>query len=110
MSAADLCTHLNPGEMTARVPRVLYCTDTYPPQVNGVSIVTALSVDGLRARGWQCAVVAPRYPEQRVSIGPRGTGFGVANKHVTVASAAFPPYPDIRMAAPNYRTVAEAIR
>jgi hypothetical protein len=24
--------------------RVLYCTDTYPPQVNGVSVVTALSV------------------------------------------------------------------
>ena len=30
----------------ARAPRVLYCTDTYPPQVNGVSVVTALSVDG----------------------------------------------------------------
>ena len=43
-------------------PRVLYCTDTYPPQVNGVSVVTALSVAGLRARGWECAVVAPRYP------------------------------------------------
>ena len=31
--------------------RVLYCTDTYPPQINGVSIVTALSVAGLRRRG-----------------------------------------------------------
>jgi hypothetical protein len=34
----------------SRAPRVLYCTDTYPPQVNGVSVVTALSVAGLRAR------------------------------------------------------------
>src|SRR5674476_63751 len=32
--------------------RVLYCTDTYPPQVNGVSVVTAISVAGLRERGW----------------------------------------------------------
>src|SRR5581483_7333789 len=45
-------------------PRVLYCTDTYLPQVNGVSIVTALSVDGLRARGWTCGVIAPRYPDE----------------------------------------------
>jgi phosphatidylinositol alpha 1,6-mannosyltransferase len=42
--------------------RVLFCTDTYPPQVNGVSIVTALMVSGLSRLGWQCAVVAPRYP------------------------------------------------
>ncbi len=42
--------------------RVLYCTDTYPPQINGVSIVTELSVAGLSRRGWDCAVVAPRYP------------------------------------------------
>src|SRR6516225_2791587 len=46
-----------------RPPRVLFCTDTYPPQVNGVSVVTALSVAGLRERGWECAVVAPTYPE-----------------------------------------------
>ena len=42
--------------------RVLYCTDTYPPQMNGVSIVTALSVSGLARSGWECAVAAPRYP------------------------------------------------
>jgi phosphatidylinositol alpha 1,6-mannosyltransferase len=40
--------------------RVLYCTDTYPPQLNGVSIVTALSVAGLTRLGWQCAVVSAR--------------------------------------------------
>ena len=43
--------------------RVLFCTDTYLPQVNGVSIVTALSVAGLTRLGWECAVVAPEYPE-----------------------------------------------
>ena len=58
--------------------RVLYCTDTYPPQINGVSIVTALSVAGLSRRGWSCAVVAPRYPGTQapwtdgIGAGPRG--------------------------------------
>jgi glycosyltransferase involved in cell wall biosynthesis len=89
-------------------PRVLYCADTYPPQVNGVSIVTALSVAGLRARGWECAVVAPRYP----STLPRGA----ANRTladdtvISVPSMAFPPYPDIRLAAPSYGTVSDAVR
>jgi len=41
--------------------RILHCTDTYPPQVNGVSVVTALAVDGLLRRGIDVAVVAPRY-------------------------------------------------
>ena len=51
-----------------RPPRVLFCTDTYPPQVNGVSVVTQLSVAGLRERGWDCAVIAPAYP----SVMPQG--------------------------------------
>ena len=46
----------------AEHPRVLYFTDTYPPQVNGVSVVTELSVNGLRNRGWDCMVIAPEYP------------------------------------------------
>lgn len=89
-------------------PRVLYCTDTYPPQVNGVSVVTALSVAGLRARGWECAVVAPRYaavlaqgPSHRRSVDPQ---------QFDVASVSFPPYPDIRLAAPSYGVVAWAVR
>ncbi|HTE44974.1 MAG TPA: glycosyltransferase family 1 protein [Gemmatimonadaceae bacterium] len=91
-----------------RARRVLYCTDTFPPQVNGVSIVTALSVAGLRARGWQCAVVAPKYP----AIMPRGP---IQAAHqldglVEVPSVAFPPYPDIRLAAPSYGLVATAVR
>ncbi|MEP6492290.1 MAG: glycosyltransferase family 1 protein [bacterium] len=91
-----------------RAPRVLYCTDTFPPQVNGVSIVTALSIAGLRARGWQCAVVAPKYP----AVMPRGP---IQPAHqldglFEVSSAAFPPYPDIRLAAPSYGLVATAVR
>jgi glycosyltransferase involved in cell wall biosynthesis len=88
--------------------RVLYCTDTYPPQVNGVSVVTALSVDGLRARGWECVVVAPRYPDV-LAHGPRHRRPS-DDTMVDVPSVAFPPYPDIRLAAPAYARVARVIR
>ena len=94
----------------ARPPRVLYCTDTYSPQVNGVSVVTAQSVSGLRARDWRTAVVAPRYPALP-SPGVRFfvDDFGTADVHVDVPSVRFPPYPDIRLAAPLYARVSEAI-
>lgn len=92
---------------TPAAPRVLYCTDTYPPQMNGVSVVTALSIAGLHKRGWKCAVVAPRYP----AVLPSGPMSRETDEHlVSVASVAWPPYPDIRLAAPSYRRVAEVVR
>ena len=89
---------------------VVYCTDTYPPQVNGVSVVTALAVAGLRERGWKVAVVAPRYPPNPAT-GVRHfvNDFGVADAHVDLASVPFPPYPDIRLAAPAYWRISKAI-
>jgi glycosyltransferase involved in cell wall biosynthesis len=90
--------------------RVLFCTDTYPPQVNGVSVVTALSVSGLRQRGWRCAVVAPRYPDEAFdAFDALRVGNGVADDHVAIPSMRFPPYPDIRLAAPMYARVRAAI-
>ena len=94
--------------------RVLYCTDTYPPQVNGVSVVTALSVAGLRARGWDCRVVAPRYspapPGTRYGLrSPTGVAHGQAGNLIEIASVGFPPYPDIRLSAPAYGSVAAAV-
>ncbi|MDB4878068.1 MAG: glycosyltransferase [Gemmatimonadetes bacterium] len=88
-------------------PRVLYCTDTYLPQVNGVSIVTALSVAGLRARGWECLVAAPRYPAV-LPHGPRHEP-DAAGQSIQVPSVAFPPYPDIRLAAPSYGMISRAV-
>jgi phosphatidylinositol alpha 1,6-mannosyltransferase len=90
--------------------RVLYCTDTYPPQVNGVSVVTALSVDGLQRRQWECAVVAPRYPDDTpVLSDPASPPPGQATDRTTIPSLPLPLYPDVRLAAPAYRTVARAI-
>src|SRR3982074_3374973 len=95
--------HLTGGSLLTskndRLPRVLYCTDTYPPQVNGVSVVTARSVAGLRARGgaWfrarggaglgagggKVGVISPRYPP-RPPLGVKQfvDDFGIADLHV----------------------------
>ncbi len=77
--------------------RVLYCTDTYPPQINGVSIVTALSVTGLARRGWECAVVAPRYPVA-VHAEWRGDGEAGSAAVTSLPSVALPGYREIRLA------------
>ncbi|MEZ4412187.1 MAG: glycosyltransferase [Gemmatimonadales bacterium] len=85
--------------------RALYCTDTYPPQVNGVSVVTALSVAGLIQRGWEVAVVGPAYPP--VNLNPFGSSVTSARppQQVTIPSMALPGYSDIRLAAPAVRTI-----
>jgi phosphatidylinositol alpha 1,6-mannosyltransferase len=80
--------------------RVLFCSDTYPPQVNGVSIVTALSVAGLTRLGWECAVAAPEYPEatRREWRGePDPPGVQV----LSLPSVALPRYPEVRLALPR---------
>lgn len=107
------------------IMRVLYCTDTWPPQVNGVSVVTALSVDGLRARGWETHVIAPRYPD--AAYGAPATPHAPAVRHATarprathpsetsglgitsISSAPLPVYSDVRLAAPDIAGISDAI-
>lgn len=93
-----------------RALRILFCTDTYPPQVNGVSVVTALSVSGLRQRGWSCAVVSPRYPRETFdAFDALHFGDGEADTNFSLPSMRFPPYPDLRLAAPLYSTLRRAV-
>jgi glycosyltransferase involved in cell wall biosynthesis len=90
--------------------RVLYCTDTYPPQVNGVSVVTALSVSGLSRRGWECAVVAPRYPEStRQEWGDAALDGGQESELISVPSMPMPRYPEVRLALPRRSDVEKLI-
>ena len=90
--------------------RVLYCTDTYPPQLNGVSVVTSLSVEGLTRRGWECAVVAPRYPDA-------GAGWyeqpGDGSRPVevfSVPSIPLPRYPEVRLSLPRPGSIHDLIK
>ena len=82
--------------------RILHCTDTYPPQVNGVSVVTALAVDGLLQRGVEVAVVAPRYPRTAPMV------FGATRAptaQLALPACDFPPYPGIRLTWPRPHAV-----
>jgi glycosyltransferase involved in cell wall biosynthesis len=85
--------------------RALYCTDTYPPQVNGVSVVTALSVEGLRRRGWEVTVISPRYPDGLTDVFRGAEHDGTSPEDAVIASIPMPGYPDIRLAAPSRRLV-----
>jgi phosphatidylinositol alpha 1,6-mannosyltransferase len=86
--------------------RVLYCTDTYPPQVNGVSVVTALSVAGLSRLGWECAVVAPRYPEtiRTTWKEDESSSFTPVNM-LDLPSVPLPGYSEVRLAMPTLAPV-----
>jgi phosphatidylinositol alpha 1,6-mannosyltransferase len=97
--------------MAGAAMRVLYCTDTYPPQLNGVSVVTSLSVEGLTHRGWECAVVAPRYPDAAGAVcGEQpGTG-GRPVEVVSVPSVPLPLYREVRLALPRPGSIHDLIK
>ena len=77
-------------------------SDTYIPQVNGVTTVVHRIARVLRAAGHAVAVVAPRYP--RGADG--GGGGGERDDELRVFSLPFPPYPSIRLSFPFDRHVA----
>jgi glycosyltransferase involved in cell wall biosynthesis len=89
--------------------RALYCADTYPPQLNGVSVVTALSVQGLRERGWDVRVVSPSYPPIKDVFASALPGQGKCTG-THIASMPMPGYRDIRLAAPARGIVSRVMR
>lgn len=70
--------------------RITLVTDTYLPEVNGVTTVLAMMRQGLLARGHQVQVIAPAYDRP----GPDEAGI------VRRWSMRFPPYPAIRISLP----------
>ena len=90
--------------------RVLYCTDTYLPQMNGVSIVTAVSAAGLSRAGWTCAVAAPRYPPVLYATSsPEPADAGTDCPVHDFSSVAAPFYPELRLARPRSGALARLI-
>jgi len=78
--------------------RIGLVSDTYTPQVNGVTTVVRRIVSLLRAQGHEAMVVAPRYPTSATPADLR---------ELRIPSLAFPLYPDIRMSLPPFRQVAD---
>ena len=75
--------------------RIALVSDTYTPQVNGVTTVVSRIARVLREFGHAVVVVAPRYPNDGAP----------PPDELRIPSAAFPPYPAIRMSVPKFGTV-----
>src|SRR5207245_3122013 len=82
------------GRLHAALVRIGLVSDTYTPQVNGVTTVVRRIVGLLRAEGHEAAVVAPRYPA------PAAPADG---RELRVPSLAMPLYPAIRLPPPASR-------
>jgi glycosyltransferase involved in cell wall biosynthesis len=76
--------------------RIALVSDTYTPQVNGVTTVVVRIANVLREFGHEVVVVAPRYPSH-ASVEPG---------ELRIPSASFPPYPAIRLSLPRFAAVA----
>jgi glycosyltransferase involved in cell wall biosynthesis len=77
--------------------RIALVSDTYTPQVNGVTTVVERIVRTLRRARHDVAVVAPAYP---------GGGGGPGDdRELRVPSLPFPSYPAIRLSLPRVRTI-----
>jgi len=76
--------------------RIALVSDTYTPQVNGVTTVVDRIARALPAAGHAAAVVAPAYPGPPPE--PRGD-------ELRIPSLPFPPYPSIRLSLPFARRV-----
>lgn len=81
-------------------------SDTYIPQVNGVTTVVHRIAQAVRAAGHAVAIVAPRYPRGADDGGGGGGGGGARDDELRVFSLPFPPYPGIRLSFPVDRHVA----
>ena len=77
--------------------RIGLVSDTYAPQVNGVSTIVGRIADMLGEAGHDVAIVAPRYPD--------ANDRPIAHE-LRVASVPFPPYPAIRLSLPAFGAVA----
>jgi glycosyltransferase involved in cell wall biosynthesis len=76
--------------------RIALVTDTYTPQVNGVTTVVRRIAGVLSAAGHAVRVIAPAYPDDR----ERRPG------ELRLPSLPFPPYPAIRLSLPLRRRAA----
>ncbi len=77
--------------------RIALVSDTYTPQVNGVTTIVRRVVEVLGRARQDVVVVAPEYPVSQP---------GTAEVELRVPSVAFPPYPALRLSLPQPRRVA----
>ncbi len=82
-----------------RSMRIACVTETYPPEVNGVSLTVARMVEGLHRRNHDVQLVRPRQAAE--------TDAGSAQRfqEVLLKGLPIPRYPSLRMGLPSKRTL-----
>lgn len=81
---------------TARSLRVAYVTETWPPEVNGVSLTAARMVEGLQRRQHEVQLVRPRQSAD-------GDGAATQLHEVLMRGLPIPRYPQLRLGLPAQR-------
>lgn len=87
---------LTEGE--GRFLRILFVTETYPPEINGVAMTTERMVRGLRERGHWVGVVRPR---QGIEAADADTW--------TVTGLPIPKYPGLHLGLPSWRRLGQVL-
>lgn len=84
--------------------RIAMVTETYPPEVNGVSRTVASVVQGLRQRGHQLQLVRPSQKAE-ARPAPDAAGEAAAFHEVLMRGLPIPRYPQLRMGLPSRRAL-----
>jgi glycosyltransferase involved in cell wall biosynthesis len=74
--------------------RIAVVTETYPPEVNGVSLTVARFVEGLRARHHDIQLIRPRQSRLDMTSSERGM------QQVLLRGLPIPRYPQLKMGLP----------
>jgi len=79
--------------------RVAVVTETYPPEVNGVSLTIARFVEGLRARGHDLHLVRPRQD------GADRAAVAAGYREILTRGLPIPRYPSLKLGLPAKRAL-----
>jgi len=82
--------------------RLSVVTETWPPEINGVSLTLSRLVQGLCARNHQVQLIRPR--QTRVDQALRHTGF----EEVLMRGMPIPRYPELKLGLPGKRALIQA--
>ena len=82
--------------------RVAVVTETYPPEINGVSLTAARFVEGLRRRNHEIQLIRPR--QDRAECAAGNDGF----QEMLTRGVPIPRYPNLRMGLPAKRALEQA--
>ena len=83
----------------SRSLRIACVTETYPPEVNGVSLTVARMVEGLHARNHDVQLLRPRQTREQAA------GQGDRFHEVLLKGLPIPRYPSLRMGVPSKRAL-----